>query len=152
MAVIWQERDTRLLGMLCCFSLSPPPLLSCSPWESRQLSQGGGQGLRLFFLKKGYCYCTAAASGMPAILWLVLTQDGMQMNAFRKQACLECWVAILSSWSSATLASLVNNEKLDWLEPNRIPGSCYPMLPVRRIVCILMFVSRMFEPSRTVCW
>lgn len=72
---------------------------------------GGGKGFKTFFLRKGHCYCTAAARGTPAMLWLMLTQDGMQMkDTFRKQVCLECWVAILSFWSSVSLASLVNNE------------------------------------------
>lgn len=55
------------------------------------------------------------------MLWLMLTQDGMHMkDAFRKEVCLECWVAILSFWSSATLASLANDEDLGWLEPKRL--------------------------------
>lgn len=98
-----------------------------------------------FFPQKGCCYCTAAASGRQACYTVVDADPGWNAeDAFRKQVCLECWVAILSFWSSTTLASLVNNEKLGWLEPNGIPGSCYPMLTVRRLVCILMFVSRMF--------
>lgn len=76
------------------------------------------------------------------MLWLMLTQDGMHMkDAFRKEVCLECWVAILSFWSSATLASLANDEDLGWLEPKRLLAA--PTRTVRRRVCILAFVSRM---------
>lgn len=54
------RRTARLLGMLFFF---PPFFLSCSPMGIEAVIPGGGGGLRLF----GYCYCPAAARGMPAV-------------------------------------------------------------------------------------
>lgn len=128
MAVIWQGGGTRRLGMLFCFSfpLFSSKLNNLIPHGNQGSHPRRGKGFKTFFLKKGYCYCPAATIGMSALCSRCWRRMECRMkDTFRKQVCLECWVTILSFWSRTTLASLVNNEKLGWLEPNGITGSCY---------------------------
>lgn len=49
-------------------------------------------------------------------------------------------MASLSLWSSATLASLLNNEKLDWLEPYGVALAPATSMLAVRLTCILTCV------------
>lgn len=110
--------------------------LSCSPWKSEH-SPPGGTFKTFSPLKKVYCYCTAMYG------WCWSRMECRKMLLGNKSAWNVGWQSLafgpMQPWPRLlTLKSLVGQNLMESQTP------CTLILTVRRLVCVLMFVSRTF--------